>query len=770
MKNTKYQDVFDFGAEALSIENKFNGFNFPNSQNAHKIGETIRGMSNVSPLATVKLFNQTSKDLVTKYYPDAKKLQTINSTLILDDTINKNGFSFYKYEFFSDRNRNNFINSGEELAFKLLLFVSTDGNKVKECYEAVKPNDDEIIFFIETDDDTLSNDVLYGRVSDSIKKAYTDQSSGKLYKAFFDGDIMETINKYASNVNKEIIEELFLRGFIEKKGVKEGIFNFLRYIVQGISAPAKILGWILNKLGNGIDFLRIPDSLWDTENPEYFFQKDKLIQSLSIPKDKIELIRNLFTDKKGFDLSDLNPKVVNEIILNQVSVMGDFVENYNSYVKNEIEDIFKTLESPQMQEQTDNLAEKVALICGIWNGLIDFISSVFKFFGSLLEAPFSISKDFQQTLEMIDNFWDILRDKNLVKNLKNAINDGIKQIVIYLKKQNLDDINWVRVHYIGGFTISFAGTFFIPIADIAKIGEIGKVGEILTKINSEIGKTISQTAKFVKIETAQAYQKSSKALENLLALFNAGGKKLQDFINNLWKKIADWFLKNKKLVEATWIKAQKIFSKESKYDAIYRDITKKFFIQNVEVMSESQFYKLASKIKEAFKIDMLIVDRNNEKYSELFKLWQNNPIYAVFHEKTFINTRYGLELEGPAVYFFKGIARGSHVVEITAYTMQHELLHLKLWHKMVIEFPELTNLYRKMPRVLDELNVVGEMLKQNTKKVGKWSLEDIQNDINVINDTPKWKPHLKEYFGKENVEINDFKNWDLSKYLKQVKE
>lgn len=27
-----------------------------------------------------------------------------------------------------------------------------------------------------------------------------------------------------------------------------------------------------------------------------------------------------------------------------------------------------------------------------------------------------------------------------------------------------------------------------------------------------------------------------------------------------------------------------------------------------------------------------------------------------------------------------------------------------------------------MPAVLDELNVVGEMLKQNTKKISKWSL------------------------------------------------
>ena len=31
------------------------------------------------------------------------------------------------------------------MAFRLLLFVSDDGNKVKECYEVVKPADDEVI-------------------------------------------------------------------------------------------------------------------------------------------------------------------------------------------------------------------------------------------------------------------------------------------------------------------------------------------------------------------------------------------------------------------------------------------------------------------------------------------------------------------------------------------------------------------------------------------------------------------------------------------------
>lgn len=769
MKNTEYKDVFDFGEEALSMNNKFPANSFPSIKNAFTIGENIRGMKNVSPLATVKFFNQSTEDLLAKYYPDAQNIKSNNNNLVLDESIKKNGYDFYKYEFFSDKNRNGSVEKNEELIFKLLLFVSTDGNKVKECYEVVKPADDEIIFFLETDDDTLSDEVLFGRISEKIKKLYTDHASGKLYKTFFDGDILDKIKKHSGNINQEIIEELFLKGYIEKKGIKQGFFTFLKYTLIGISAPAKALGWVLNKLGNGIDFLKISDEVWDTENETYYFQKDKLIENLTISSDKLKSLKNFFTDKKDIDVlgSDILKVVLDSIILQQIVTLEAFIETYNNYVKEEIEEIFKTL-GDLPPSDSPSLSERIALICGIWNGLIDFVSSIFKFLGSLLEAPFDISKNFQQTLEMIDTFWKMLRDGTLYKNMKSSINYGMTQIVQYLKK-NSDDINWVRIYYIGGFSLAFLGTFFIPLANVAKIANAGKLGEILAKINSEVGKTISQTAKFVKVNSIQAYQKVSRALIDLLEIFNVGGQKLKKFADDLWKKIAEWFVKNKKLIEATWKKAQLYFSKESKYDAIYRDITKKFFIQNIEVMSESQFYKLASKIKQTFKIDLLIVDRNSEKYGELFKRWQNNPVYAVFHEKTFVNSRYGLELEGPTVYFFKGMTKASLLIEITAYTMQHELLHLKLWHKMVIEFPELAGLYRKIPRVLDELNVVGEMLKQNTKKISKWSLQDIQNDIDIINNNPKWKPYLKEYFGKENVEINDFKNWDLSKYLKQIK-
>ena len=38
------------------------------------LSETIRGINNVSPLATVKFFNQTCGDIFSKYFPDGNNI------------------------------------------------------------------------------------------------------------------------------------------------------------------------------------------------------------------------------------------------------------------------------------------------------------------------------------------------------------------------------------------------------------------------------------------------------------------------------------------------------------------------------------------------------------------------------------------------------------------------------------------------------------------------------------------------------------------------
>lgn len=702
-----------------------------------KKGETIRGMGNVSPLATMKFYNQSSEHILNKYFPDADYLQQKNSNLILDAIDEaKNGYDFKRYDFFSDKNRDSKINTDEELIFKLLLFVSADGNKVKECYEVVKPADDEIILFLETDSDSLSGQKLFGRVSEKIRKTYVNTSTGKLYSSFFDGNIMDTVQKYLSKINKPIIEELFINGHITDKSISVDFFSGLRYLLLALSAPTKALGWVMNKIGDGIDFLKIPDEFWDTENENYSFNKENIIENLSISTDKLAILKNLFKDKKGFDLADITPKMLDDIILNQLAVIESFVGKYNSYVKTEIEDIFKRLELPGMEIATDSIAQPIALICGVWNGLVDFVSSIIKFIGMLLEAPFDISKDFQQILEMIDNFWDGLRDGSVWKNLKNAVDGGMKDMVEYLKSKNTDDINWVRIYYLSGFTISFAATFFIPVANTAKLANLGKAGDIL----AEIQKSLFQTAKFVKVQTAEAYQTASKALMNLFELIKVGGQKLQNFVRDIWKKIVEWFVKNKESIKGWNNKIKEAFNKEGKTEEFFRKIEKKFNLARQEILSANDIKTLRRSLKETFDVTLEFVDQNPALKAKL-KDWTSRRVAGSFNM-----------VEG-VMYLRKSV---------TAYTVQHEMFHMKLWYKMTKEFPELQALFQKTlgreNRLFHEEYVLAEFMKNPSK----WDDGDLLNDLKIVNEL-RGKKRLPE------VDLKYYKKWNLEQELLKFK-
>ncbi|HFK5568505.1 zincin-like metallopeptidase toxin domain-containing protein [Elizabethkingia meningoseptica] len=672
-----------------------------------KLGETIRGMQNVSPLTEMKFFNQSADQIFSKYFPDGEETLKGNVTIIDDfNIVVKEGYKFSSYDYYFDNNHNGIYgDSGDTLAFRLLLFVSDDGNKVKECYEVVKPADDEVILFLESDKDTFSQDALYGKMSDKVRKQFTDKD-GNLKSNLFDNEIMKTVQKH-SDINQDIVAELMKNGYVENKSITKGFFIFLKYVMMGVSAPAKALGWIMNKIGDGIDFLKIPDKFWDTESEDYYFRKDSLIENLSIPTNKLNTLKNLFTDKKGFNLADITPQLVDDIILKQISVLESFTEQYNNYVKTKIEEIFKNLENDELQKQTESLAEKVALICGIWNGLVDFISSTFKFISTLLEAPFDISKDFQYTFELVDNFLALL-DENLLKNIDNAVSEGVKNIIEYLRSKNADDINFVRVHYLAGFTISFIGTFFIPVADVAKISEVGKVGEILTKINEEIGKTISQSAKFVKIQTAEVYQKAGKALQELLEKFAKGGKKLQDFVEKLWKEIAEWFLKNKKYIQPRYEEIVDITAKELDWMASRR-------IGNLggNILKETQVRKLRGILKQ--KGIQLIVDGDTKAIVKLFMPIDNFKSFEELRLFMKNNNKVGLFHAGT-----KQMILTKNCTEIVAF---HEMCHLK-------HFEEVGEIAYKGYSVVEKEMYVWKQLLSNRRK---WTKAELDDSLNYIN-------------------------------------
>jgi hypothetical protein len=77
-----------------------------------------------------------------------------------------------------------------------------------------------------------------------------------------------------------------------------------------------------------------------------------------------------------------------------------------------------------------------------------------------------------------------------------------------------------------------------------------------------------------------------------------------------------------------------------------------------------------------------------------------------------------------------------------------------------------------MSSLLKSFDFLVEFLSKGTdeilRKIAKWDIKDILIDIDNINNEPKWKPFLRKHFGKENIEIKDLENWDLSKYLKDI--
>lgn len=115
-------------------------------------------------------------------------------------------------------------------------------------------------------------------------------------------------------------------------------------------------------------------------------------------------------------------------------------------------------------------------------------------------------------------------------------------------------------------------------------------------------------------------------------------------------------MKNNEIVKGWIDRIKKAFSQDSKTDELFRDISKKFIVINRGVLTQNQFLKIARQIEKHFGTKLCWVDRNSYEFKDLFKKWQNEPIFAVFHSSIFKNGRYGIVLDGPAIYFFNGIS------------------------------------------------------------------------------------------------------------------
>lgn len=82
------------------------------------------------------------------------------------------------------------------------------------------------------------------------------------------------------------------------------------------------------------------------------------------------------------------------------------------------------------------------------------------------------------------------------------------------------------------------------------------------------------------------------------------------------------------------------------------------------------------------------------------------------------------------------------------------MMHMKLWYKMNVEFPELENLYFKISIRVHEEYVLSELLKSSKKLDESDILLDLEN-VNIF----------RELEDLDKVNLDYFKNWQLTDHI-----
>ncbi|MGS4346458.1 zincin-like metallopeptidase toxin domain-containing protein [Myroides odoratus] len=214
------------------------------------------------------------------------------------------------------------------------------------------------------------------------------------------------------------------------------------------------------------------------------------------------------------------------------------------------------------------------------------------------------------------------------------------------------------------------------------------------------------------------------------------GDELYQELRTLLNKVIEWIKKNSKRFESTLSKVREAFFKEGKTEEYFRKIEKKFNLAGEQILSTYDLKKLRRLLKETFDVPLELVDQNLKLKGKL-KDWTARRVAGSFNM-----------VEG-VMYLRKSV---------TAYTVQHEMFHMKLWYKMTREFPELQPLFQK---TLGRENVLFHeeyVLSEFMKDSSKWLEVDLLNDLKNVNKLRK-KSNLKE------VDLEYYKKWSLEEEL-----
>ncbi len=478
-----------------------------NDAQTMQLGETIRGMNNVSPLVTMKFGNQTSKDIASKYFIDGDPPEEGAFTYVSDIRSDltqyiKDVGDFYYY--------------GKEekdlFAFKVILFSSTEATKLKECFEVCTPKGREILIFVEDNsNDSVSGTYGAVRISQDVLD-FLNPKNRLAYDLHDNMGVYDYIRRYVPELTNEQISSLFHKGYIEDTRVEmvKGFFKLASFMSSAVStifpslkiftnpAARAATSFLLGKAIEEIETAKLAENRWQPKAPkkedgsiDTSYQYQPLIsagknengvinitQAIKTLKDMLMVQRMMVRDTLQIR-SDFKPSTEPSGILEYL--YSKYLKAY--YVAWNLLDSVEELSELELLKygvKTHN-----ALLCGVWNGLVDAVSGMFAMVKMIYDG-ITLGQDFVQNIDkylptLLEQFDEALQ---AIENIN--FSDTAKYIYGKLKQINLT-FDPVACAYFVGYAYGFIISLIIEIVvGILISGGVLDVAVIIQKLQEAI--------------------------------------------------------------------------------------------------------------------------------------------------------------------------------------------------------------------------------------------------------------------------------------------
>ena len=445
---------------------------------------------------------------------------------------------------FHESGKNKGYQKGEdEYLFKIKIFSTTRGTSIEQAYFKCKVEEDEALFFIEDNTGDLSKAKMFAKFGSKVQKELIPKlgKESNFYKA------MSKIPQ----VDAKVIEALIRNGVYEEEEsiLKTFVIGFYKAF-SILNLPAKALGWLCESLGEIIiDYLSLPDSVWDSHSDAYFLKRENIIASLTIDASLLKNIKEwISNDDNQKIFSTQLPNYFNATVEKCLYIIARMIEQHNKTVTDYINELYDKYETTAIVLDIQNqLSEKVALFAGIWNGLVDFIGGLLIFIGQIAQLHYDITTDLEKFLEYFDEFIESFTSFDWSK-LPEKIEAFYQEILNDLTNED-NTINYDKVAYFSGFTFAFIASLFIPFAAFAKPMDVIrklKKGTVPTELIEKVSQATVQAGDVVVNASKKALNDVLALLKQITDLLAKGIDDVAAFLKDIRKKIAEWFKENLK--------------------------------------------------------------------------------------------------------------------------------------------------------------------------------------------------------------------------------